>query len=354
MTSLGEVYGPDARRETSTGRLYAGVALFSLGVLLVVAGIVVATTDLARADGASLYQAREYAGILAGVGVPAVFLGILTVLPADRGTRAAAGVGAAIAALGVGLFTHAYPCQWSGANCAATTADLTLPTVGTYFLGALITFWYLFVGIANFKRRNDPGGTARIEVTRQGRTEVVEVDPRKKGSIGFGKGTPDGSARTQTAGETGTTGAAGASADRDDALVMDDGPERSGGTGASATGGDAGTDRSTGRAGAGSASSGGQSGRTSTGPSASAGGPSASASTGGASSSAASDGGAAASDIQSFDDDRVDRDSVPGDPYCGNCEHFEYVRTERGMQPYCGYHGNEMSDMDPCEEWTSR
>lgn len=313
MTSLGEVYGPDARRETSTGRLYAGIGLFSVGVLLVVAGIVVATTDLARANGATLYEAREYAGILAGVGVPAVFLGILTVLPADRHTRGAAAVGAAIAALGVGLFTHAYPCQWSGAHCASTVSDLTLPTVGTYFLGALITFWHLFVGIANFKRRNDPGGTARLEVTRQGETEVVEVDPRKKGSIGFGKSTPDGTARTQTAADTGASGG------RDDAVVMGDG--RDGGSG-----------------GAGSADFA----------------PSAARTNGGTGAGAASDGGASASDIRSFDDDRVDRDSVPGDPYCGNCRHFEYVRTERGMQPYCGFHGEEMSDMDPCEEWTPR
>ncbi|MFB6080911.1 MAG: ribonuclease BN [Haloferacaceae archaeon] len=310
MTSLGEVYGPDARRETSTGRLYAGAGLFSVGVLLVVAGIVVATTDVARANGATLFQARKYAGVLAGIGVPAVFLGLLTVLPADRRTRAAAGVGAAIAILGVGLFVHAYPCQWSGANCTTTVSDLTLPTVGTYFFGALITFWYLFVGIANFKRRNDPGGTARLEVTRQGETEIVEVDPRKKGSVGFGKGTPDGETPTQTAAGTGTTV-------DDDAMVMDDGPDRRSG-------------RPRSRSGSGS----GHAGTTGTGT--------------------VSDGGAATSDIQSFDDDRVDRDGVPGDPYCGNCQHFEYVRTERGMQPYCGRHGEEMSGMDPCEEWTPR
>ncbi|MFB6281738.1 MAG: ribonuclease BN [Haloferacaceae archaeon] len=351
MTSLGEVYGPDARRETSTGRLYAGIGLFSAGVLLVVAGIVVATTGVARANGATLYEAREYAGILAGIGVPAVFLGILTVLPADRHTRAAAGVGAAIAALGVGLFTHAYPCQWSGANCATTTADLTLPTVGTYFLGALIAFWYLFVGIANFKRRNDPGGTARLEVTRQGETEIVEVDPRKKGSVGFGKGTPDGSAATQTAAGT------GAATGGDGALVIDGSDGTGGKTGK--TGKTSAADGTGGRSGAGA--TGGVTGRSRSGDGGgSTAGPAAgrtsgtAGTAGGREAGAASDGGAAASDIRSFDDGRVDRDSVPGDPYCGNCEHFEYVRTERGMQPYCGHHGQEMSDMDPCEDWSAR
>ncbi|MFB6156863.1 MAG: ribonuclease BN [Haloferacaceae archaeon] len=321
MTSLGEVYGRDARREVSTGQLYAGVSLFSVGVLLVVAGIVVATTDVVTGSGATLYEAREYAGILAGVGVPAVFLGILTVLPADRSTRVAAGVGAAIAALGVVLFTHAYPCQWSGANCANTVADLTLPTVGTYFLGALITFWYLFVGIANFKRRNDPGGTARVDVIREGVTEVVEVDPRREGSVGFGKGTPDGEAPTQTAADTGASGGPGG----DGGLLLgedsSDDPVPSGSAGRGGTG----MSRSPGRSGGGGAAAG-----------------------------AASDGGATTDDIQSFDDGRVDRESVPGDPYCGNCEHFEYVRTERGMRPYCGRHDEQMSDMDPCEEWSPR
>ncbi|MFB6304956.1 MAG: ribonuclease BN [Haloferacaceae archaeon] len=330
MTSLGEVYGQDARREVNTGRLYAGVSLFSVGVLLVVAGIVVATTDVLTGGGATIYEAREYAGVLAGVGVPAVFLGILTVLPADRNTRVAAGVGAAIAALGVVLFTHAYPCQWSGANCAKTVADLTLPTVGTYFLGALITFWYLFVGIANFKRRNDPGGTARIEVTREGVTEVVEVDPRKKGSVGFGKGTPDGETPTQTAAGTGATGG-------DDAMVMGDAGGAAATNGGAASAGV--TSRSTGTSSRSTGTSASRSGGRSTGA-------------GGA--SPASDGGAAANDIRSFDDGRVDRESVPGDPYCGNCEHFEYVRTERGMRPYCGRHDEQMDDMDPCEEWTPR
>ncbi len=289
MASLGEVYGGEGRRETGVRRLYAGGALFLAGVCLVVAGIVVATTGLVRGDGVGLFAAREYGGVLAGVGVPAVFLGILTVLPADRSTRIAAGVGAAIAVLGVGLFTHAYPCRWSGASCAPGLPDLTLPTAGVYFLGALIAFWYLFVGVANFKRRNDPGGTVRMEVTRRGETRVVEVDPRRKGTVGLGTGTPDGAAQTQT----GPGGSPGATAAPDDGAVLVDEP-------------------------------------------------------------AASDGGATTDEITGFDDGRIDRESVPGDPYCGNCEQFEYVRTERGMQPYCGAHDEQMDDMEPCDEWRPR
>jgi len=108
MTSLSEAYGGNVGSMTSLRRLYLGGALFGLGTLLVLVGIVVTTTDL-LIEG--LTAARRVGGILAGVGVPAALLGVLTVLPASRRTRAAAVIGATIAVLGVALFAHAYPCQ---------------------------------------------------------------------------------------------------------------------------------------------------------------------------------------------------------------------------------------------------
>ena len=278
MTSLSEVYEGEAGADLR--RLYLGVGLFIAGTLLVVAGIVIATTDLMLGGGTTLGQVRELGGILGGTGVPAVFLGILTVLPARTRTRAAAVIGAAVAILGVGLFAHAYPCQWSGSNCGAGLVNLTLPTVGIYFAGAITTFWCLFVGVANFKTRNDPGGTVRMEITKQGETRIVEVPKRAGGfgGIGLFGAQPDGEIETQT-------------------------------------------NRSTGAA------------------------------------QTVSDGGAAASDIRSPLDggpDSTERSTTVGDNYCGNCAHFDYVRTGEGIKPYCGVHDELMDDMDPCEEWTSR
>ena len=293
MTSLGEVYHGDDRSGPSLRQIYAGASLFVVGIVLVVAGIVVATTDVLMSGGTTLFDVREYGGILAGLGVPAVFLGISAVLPAERSTRAAAGIGASVAVLGVALFAHAYPCRWSGANCAPGMVDLTLPTVGVYFLGALTTFWCLFVGIANFKTRNDPGGTVTMEVTRQGETKVIEVDRRAShGSVGLG-----GSSSTPTA----SVGAGVSDGGSDD----DDIREVASVTSSAPTGG--GTATATG--------SGGEVWQSS-------------AATG-------------------TSTDAADR-------YCGNCEHFEYVRTERGIQPYCGYHDGVMSDMDACEDWSGR
>ncbi|SFF92224.1 hypothetical protein SAMN04488063_0807 [Halopelagius inordinatus] len=288
MTSLSEVYHGGERSGPSLRRLTFGLGLFLVGALLVVAGIVVASTDLLIGAGTTLGDVRELGGILGGVGVPAVFLGVFAVLPSGRLTKAAAVVGAAIALMGVVLFSHAYPCQWSGATCGQGLTELTLPTVAVYFLGTITTFWCLFVGVANFKTRNDPGGTATVEVTKKGETRYVEVERSRGGlgGIGFLGGQPDGDVDTQTA----------AASER----------QRSDSSPASAA--------------------------------------------------SLSDGGTDAQSLSSpMDSASGGRpQSTPADTYCGNCDHFEYVRTDEGIQPYCGRHDELMDDMDPCDEWTPR
>lgn len=208
MTSLSEVY-EDGGRSTSLRQLYLGVGLFVSGVALVVAGILTAGTGLVTSMGYSLGDARLFGGVFGGLGVPLVMLGVMTVLPASRNTRAAAIVGASVMALGVAMFAHAYPCQWIGNTCSVELTDLTLPTAGIYFLGAATTFWCLFVGVANFKTRNDPGGTVTMEVTHKGETKVVEVDKGRLGGLGgmgFLGDTPKGDVETQTNAPSNRTG----------------------------------------------------------------------------------------------------------------------------------------------------
>ena len=215
MPSLSEVYR-GKQTGASLRRLLFGLGLFLAGALLVVSGIVVATTDLLYGtEPVALTAKRQLGGVLAGVGVPAVFLGIFAVLPSGRLTKAAAVVGAGIAVVGVALFTHAYPCRWSGSLCGAGKPDLTLLTVGVYFLGAILTFWCLFAGVANFKTRNDPGGTAMVNVTRKQETQYVPVERSRGGlgGIGFFGGTPDGDVETQTGGMGSTGGGGGTASD---------------------------------------------------------------------------------------------------------------------------------------------
>ena len=303
MTSLSEAY--DTAAGQNPGRLYLGVTLFLVGALFVIAGIVVTTTNVLQPS-FTVTEIRLYGGVLAGVGVPAVFLGVFTVLPSGRQTRAAAVIGASISLLGVALFWHAYPCGWVGARCAGTQANLTLPTVGVYFLGTITTFWCLFVGAANFKTRNDPGGTVKMEVTRQGETRVIEVpaaQAKSFGGVGLFGNEPDGEVETQTAGSTGSS--------RSSRSMTSSQPPSPSPTSATV-----------------------------------------------------SDGGAADTDIRSPLDETGDAEVMTaespqqapsrGDAYCGSCAHFQYVRGDSGMVPYCGYHEEVMDDMAACQEWTGR
>ena len=317
MPSLSEVY-EGKEREVSLRRLTFGLGLFAAGSLLVVAGVVVATTDLVYGtDIAALTAKRQLGGVVAGVGVPAVFLGVFAVLPSGRLTKAAAVVGAGIGVVGVALFVHAYPCRWSGSVCGAGKPNLTLATVGLYAFGVLLTFWCLFVGVANFKTRNDPGGTARVNVTRKGETRYVPVERSSRGTgaggIGFFGNTPDGDVKTQTAG-AGTASDGGT----DSESITSPLGESASGSGSSASGSGSSASATDRRSGAGS-----------------------------------SDGTAAESGPGSRD-----RATAPeraaGDVYCGNCAFFEYVRTDEGIRPYCGAHEGLMEDMDPCQQWESR
>ena len=198
MASLTEVY--DGGGGTGLRRVYAGVALFGVGAVLLVAGIATATTDVGGRFGLGLYEAREVAGVLGGVGLPLVLLGTMTAIPqTSRRLRGVAVVGAAAGAAGVALFADAYPVDWVGGLGDST---MTLVVASVYFLGTIVTTWCLFVAVANFKARNDPGGTVKLEITKAGETRVVEMsNDRLEGTLGgigvFG-GTPDGDVETQT------------------------------------------------------------------------------------------------------------------------------------------------------------
>jgi len=262
MTSLTDVYDGGAGSVVAPRQRRLGVGLFLLGAALVVAAIPVATTGLGDLLGLGTYDARLVAGLLAGVGLPAAFLGIFVVLPAPRTVRAAAAIGASIALFGVVLFAYAYPDRWLLGDPVPAVA-----TVVVYSAGTLVTFWCLFVGLVTFKTRNDPGGTARLAVTEAGTVRVVSDDTGAGGVGGVGLvGHPDGEAQTQTADPAGDGGS-----------VADP---------------------------------------------------------------------AAEPEVTSA----AARRGQP-DRYCGNCEHFRYVRADGDLTPYCGLHDDLMEDMDACERW---
>ncbi|WP_436344605.1 DUF7139 domain-containing protein [Natronorubrum sp. FCH18a] len=330
MTSLTEAYDGSAGEVASPQRLYAGTGLVLLGAILAVAAVLMATTDLWSGVAASLssgmeahYASIRVAGVLAGLGVPTALVGVFLVLPAGRRVQAAAAISVSLCLLGVVLFWGAYPYDWRSYG-----DDHTLRVSAIYLLGLFTALWSLFTAVVNFKTRNDPGGALEMNVTRHNQT-VVEVTESNEstgfGGIGFFGGTPDGDVETQTNGPESDG----------ERLSYDESSSVSGSKARSTTGSSAGTDRSSG----------------SKRPRA----PTAGTPT--------SDGGTAASDLSSPLDagDGHDAEIVgsettkpdePTDRYCGNCSHFEYVRSSEGMVPYCGRHDEAMDDMDACEEWT--
>ena len=304
MTSLTDVYDGGVGSVATRRRRVAGASLFVAGVAMVVGAIPIATTDLATAVGVSTFEARKIAGILAGLGVPAVFVGIFTVLPAGRATRAVAAIGASLAILGVALFGAAYPYDWVASNPAMAVVTTLLYAVGT-----LVTFWCLFVGVATFKTRTDPGGSARLEITDEGTVTVVSDDTgiSGMGGVGLFGHEPDGDVDTQTNrraddSETLVPGSATGKPGPAQAPTGSGTRQTHAGDGAGTVGTAVGTDRPT--------------------P------------------------GAASTDIQ-----QAVRERGSPDRYCGNCSYFEYVRADGEIAPYCGFHGELLADMDACQQW---
>lgn len=230
MASLTEVY--EGNNGAGLRRLSVGVTVFGVGALLLVTGIIIGATGVGQRFGLGLYETRELAGILGGLGLPAILIGMITVLPrSSTHIRIAAGVGAVICVVGLFLFRGAYPIDWVGGS---GNASMTLIVATTYVGGALISSWSLFTAVANFKARNDPGGTVSLEITQGGETRIVDVEGdslrRTLSGIGLMGSTPDGSVETQTntgpnvpraTSPSATVSDGGAAAD--DAVFLDDG-----------------------------------------------------------------------------------------------------------------------------------
>lgn len=213
MASLAEVY---EARGVGARRLRLGVGLFLLGATFTVGGVLAATTDLAIGAGLGVYEARELAGVLAGLGLPAAFLGVVAVLQTSRRLRAVAVTGAVVGAAGVAAFRWAYPIRWIGGG----GPNLALPVAGLYFLGTVTTCLCVFWAVIVAKARNDPGGTVELAMTDAG-VRVVSVSGglrRRLGGVGLLGSTPDGETPTQTARGQWTDGGA----TTDDGIVLED------------------------------------------------------------------------------------------------------------------------------------
>jgi len=172
MPSLSEAYDGGEWSGRDPRRVSAGGSLFALGALAVGSAILVlASADVAGLFGASGETAtRRLAGTLAGLGVPALFVGVVAVLPSSRRERLGVLCGALATVAGVWLFRQTYPDRWVGAS-----DSLAFPTAMVYFVGGCVALWFVLSAVATFKLRNNPQGTVTLAVTRRGETTELRV-----------------------------------------------------------------------------------------------------------------------------------------------------------------------------------
>lgn len=172
MPSLSEAYDRRRGGDGSRHRRFAGGLTFAVGTIALLAAVLLAATEWGTAVGWGTYEARRVAGVLGGLGAPALLVGIVVALPAATRERWLVGVGTAICVAGVGMFWHAYPTKWYG----VTPGHLTFEVAAVYTVGVLVALWYVLSAVATFRARNDPVGTVTVEIVRGGETTVVEVE----------------------------------------------------------------------------------------------------------------------------------------------------------------------------------
>lgn len=175
MTSLSDTYdsGPIGA-VWDKGQLVSGVAMFVFGATLLALGIVAATTDvfINVFDLGAMWETRQIGGVFAGMGVPAMIVGVVSVLPTSRRQRLGTLAGLTLSLFAVFMFVAYFPEYWN----VSDGTDYTLRIITVYSTGLLIMLSYLFLAVANFKTRNDPGGTVNLQLSIDGEAREVEVD----------------------------------------------------------------------------------------------------------------------------------------------------------------------------------
>ncbi|WP_435074640.1 DUF7139 domain-containing protein [Halorubrum sp. HHNYT27] len=112
--------------------VYAGFGLFFAGIGLGLIGVVVFLYSATLPPEAlSTYAVQEVAAVAAAIGLPALLLGVVVLLPVDRRMLYLAGGGTAITVVAVGLFSQTYPYNWN----VSTGADYSAQVVAVYTVG---------------------------------------------------------------------------------------------------------------------------------------------------------------------------------------------------------------------------
>lgn len=164
MPSLDQAYDRRWEGLRDPHRVGIGLVIAGIGALgiLVAMGLVAAWPNDTGA--------KQAAAMSAGLGVPAMLIGIVVILPASRRNRGGVVVGTFLTLAGVALFWFAYPDRWT-----RTGESLAFETGALYAVGVAIALWYVFSALAAARLRNSPLGMVELEVIREGETRTVQV-----------------------------------------------------------------------------------------------------------------------------------------------------------------------------------
>lgn len=164
MPSLDQAYDRRWEGLRDPHRVGIGLVLAGIGALavLVAMGLVAAWPNDTGA--------KQAGAMAAGLGVPAMLLGVVVVLPASRRNRLGVVAGTLLTLAGVALFWFAYPDRWT-----RTSQSMAFETAAVYAIGCAIALWFVFSALAATRLRNNPLGTVELEVVREGETRTLEV-----------------------------------------------------------------------------------------------------------------------------------------------------------------------------------
>lgn len=120
-----------------TADVFVGFALFFGGIAVGAIGLLVFLASVTAPDGSALFwQLREVALVLAAVGLPALLLSIVVLLPVSRRATHASLGGVALCLAATGIFVAAYPQAWNVAGTDYSPHGISVYAAGLAVLVA--------------------------------------------------------------------------------------------------------------------------------------------------------------------------------------------------------------------------
>lgn len=160
--------------------VYVGFGLFFVGLGLGAIGVVVFLYSATLPpDELSTYAVREVAGVAAAVGLPALLLGIVVLLPVDRRMLYVAAAGSAVTVAAVGIFVWAYPQDWN----VTVPPDYSARAIAIYSVGIALVVAATGAALVAHRVERVTGGATASEPDDDDESEATVSDEQVRADI---------------------------------------------------------------------------------------------------------------------------------------------------------------------------